>query len=119
MAMPNHEQDDRNAHYRNGTMTRAGMVDRIQRGGSVIHKGVLYGKVEDLPSETAMAEGDSAAAEALNRSLEDQIASLTRQKVVAEETRSRAAAADAAKAKAEADKPTFANPPTPTPPPKK
>lgn len=64
---------------KNGKMTRAGMEETIKAGGSVLHGGKLYTRVETLPTAADLAAGDEqATAEALagldaqQRSLEEQ-----------------------------------------------
>lgn len=59
-------------HYtRDGKLTRAGMEHVIRSGGSVVHEGKVYSKMEHLPSEADLAKGDAdaeaAALENINR----------------------------------------------------
>jgi len=110
---PKHETDDARALYRNGKMTRAGMVRVIEAGGSVLHQGTHYGKVDDLPDEATLTEGDVAASAAATAAIDAQIANLTSQRSTIAGTHARNVEAEARKA-AEPDKPAM--PPATTPP---
>lgn len=92
-------EEERAKRFKDGKITHYGMVKTIQEGGGVIHNGVHYGKVEDLPDEATLAEGDAAAAAALNQSIDAQIAALTAQKARASATLTRAQEAEAEKAR--------------------
>lgn len=48
-------------HHRDGRLTRAGMEHVIRSGGSVLHEGRTLTRVEELPSEAALAAGDEDA----------------------------------------------------------
>jgi hypothetical protein len=90
MPTPKHEQDDPKALYRNGTLTRAGMERVIEGGGSVVHQAKIYTRIEDLPDEATLTEGDAAAAEAAEMGIQQQIATLASQAAALRQTRDRA-----------------------------
>jgi hypothetical protein len=96
MPTPKHEQDDPKALYRNGTLTRAGMERVIEGGGSVIYQQKIYTKIEDLPDEATLTEGDAAAAEAAEMGIQQQIATLASQAAALRQTRERAVRLQAA-----------------------
>jgi hypothetical protein len=48
-------------HYRDGKLTREGMVAAVRRGGSVLHKGAVINDERKLPSEADLAQGDARA----------------------------------------------------------
>lgn len=126
MPTPKHEQDDPRATHRDGKLTRAGMVRVIESGGAVSHQGTIYTRVDDLPDEATLAEGDAAAAEQALAALEADEARLATRRAALERTATRAREADAAKAKADEDAATkkaaddkAPTPPAPPAPPKK
>ena len=88
-----------------GSLTRAGMEAAIRRGGAVIHKGVHYKSLADLPDEATITEGDAQASAAAKAALDAQIAALATQRAALGETHARNVEADEKKAreKAEAD----------------
>lgn len=61
------------------TMTRAQMEAVIAGGGSVLHGGKLYTRVEHLPSEAELAQGDPAAEQAAAARLQEEIVRLQEQ----------------------------------------
>lgn len=54
----------------NGKLTRAGAVDVIKGGGSVLVNGKLYTNVDRLPGEAEFAKGDTAAEKAARARLQ-------------------------------------------------
>jgi len=99
------KKDDQSKYYRNGKMTRAGMVRVIEGGSSVLHNGIHYAKVADLPDEAELTEGDEAGAKVARDAIDAQISALASQRSALDATASRARDADEVKAreKAEAD----------------
>lgn len=61
------------------TLSRREMEHVIRSGGSVLHAGTLYSRVEALPSEADLAKGDPAQEQAAAANLEAQIADLRAQ----------------------------------------
>lgn len=45
-------------HYREGKLTREGMVHVINSGGSVVHEGKIYNSLATLPTEADLAKDD-------------------------------------------------------------
>lgn len=70
------------SHFRNGRITRHGMLHAIKSGGSVILNGRHIARAEDIPTDVELAETaeDRAAArdrlEQQQRDIERQLASL-------------------------------------------
>lgn len=85
-------------HYRNGKMTRDGMVRVIEGGGSVAHEGQLFTKVSDLPDEATLAEGDAEAQEAARRAIDEDQARLDARRAAIERSASRSTPAEPPKA---------------------
>lgn len=52
---------------------RKWMEETIRDGGSVIHKGVHYLRIEDLPTEAELAKGDDAEEKAAKESITAEI----------------------------------------------
>jgi hypothetical protein len=94
-ALPAPESPGRKA---DGSLTRAGMEAILRSGGSVIVAGRHYGKLEDLPSEAELTEGDAKASAAAGAALDAQIAALSRQKAALDETHARNVEAEKKKA---------------------
>lgn len=90
-----------------GSLTRAGMEAVIKAGGSVLHAGTLYTRLDDLPDEATLTEGDTRASAAAGAALDAQIAALARQKAALEETHARNIKAE----KEKGDKAEPAHPP--------
>lgn len=63
----------------NTTLSRADMEEVIRSGGSVLHKGQHLTRLEHLPSEADLADGDSAATQAALDGLAVQRAALDEQ----------------------------------------
>lgn len=61
-------------------MTRAAMAAVITAGGSVAHDNRLYTRVEDLPDEVELAQGDDVRKAAALDAVDDQLAKLTAQR---------------------------------------
>ena len=78
--------------YRNGKMTRAGMEKVIGNGGAVMHQGTVYTKVDDLPDDATLTEGDEAGARQAQASIDAQIAALASQRAALDDTAARARA---------------------------
>jgi hypothetical protein len=62
------------------SLSRADMERVIKDGGSVLHRGILHTRVETLPTEADLAEGDPAREQAAREALDAQIAALTAQR---------------------------------------
>lgn len=77
-----------------GRLTRHGMEQAIRGGGSVLHDGRTITRVQDLPSEAELAQGDTAAEEAARASIAERQAQLDRERAILDGRR-----ADAAKKK--------------------
>lgn len=58
----------------NGKLSRAAAVRIIASGGTVLHKGRVYGSAESLPSEADFAKGDPSQEAAARERLQKQIA---------------------------------------------
>jgi hypothetical protein len=65
-----------------GKLTRHGMEEAIRNGGSVIHNGVVVSRLDQLPSEAELAQGDTAAENAALSSLDDRQAALDRERAL-------------------------------------
>jgi hypothetical protein len=65
---------------KDGRLTRAHMEEAIKSGGGVLVEGQVITRVEDLPSDVKLAEGDQARTAALASSIDAQIAALTQQR---------------------------------------
>jgi hypothetical protein len=98
--MPTKDQEKAGL-YRNGRMTRAGMVKVIEGGGSVMHEGVVYSKVDDLPDDATLNEGDEEGARQAQSAIDAQIAALGAQRAALDATAARAK--ESARAKPQAD----------------
>lgn len=57
-------------------LTRAQMEQAIQDGGSVVVNGQILSRIDDLPSEADLAQGDAAKEQAARAALDQQIARL-------------------------------------------
>jgi hypothetical protein len=88
------------ARKADGELTRAGMESVIRGGGAVIYKGIHYGKVDDLPAESEIVEGDARASAAATAALDAQIAALASQRAALEGTHARNVEAERKKAEA-------------------
>jgi hypothetical protein len=56
-------------NYKDGKLTRSGMEHVIRSGGSVLHDGTVYTKLDTLPSEADLAKGDADAENAARENL--------------------------------------------------
>ena len=61
-------------------LSRAEMEQAIQDGGSVLHGGRLYSRIEDLPSAADLARGNPEQEAAAAAALDSQIAALQAQR---------------------------------------
>lgn len=88
-----------------GNLTRAGMEQVIREGGSVLHKGQLHARVETLPSEAELAEGDEQATTQVLDGIRRQREQLDQQerKLLASKSDATARSAKAADEDADAD----------------
>src|SRR5436190_13380740 len=68
------------ARTANGKLTRAGMEAAIRAGGSVLVKGEVISRVEDLPEEQEVLRHDQESRQAQAAMLDEQIAVLGRQR---------------------------------------
>ena len=63
-----------------GNWTRAGMEHAIRSGGSVMHRGQVIERIEDLPDEAELAAGDAPRLEAQAKRIDAEIAKLSAQR---------------------------------------
>lgn len=66
--------------HEDGSLSRAGMVQVIQSGGSVAIGGEVIDNVDNLPPEDVLAEGDVQRLEALYEQQEQQAAALAQER---------------------------------------
>jgi len=78
------EKDEGPELRREGRRTREGMVDAIKKGGSVLYKGEIITREEELPDEAEITEGDAEAAEAALAGLDAHMAALAGQRAALE-----------------------------------
>lgn len=62
------------------TLTRQEMEQVITGGGSVLHEGRIHDRIDTLPDEADLAQGDEARTNAARDAIDSQIASLTAQR---------------------------------------
>ncbi len=60
--------------YENHKLTRKGMEQIVQGGGSVLHKGQLFTTVAQLPTEAELAKGNPLAERAAEQDLKRRLA---------------------------------------------
>lgn len=88
--MPDESEAEKVEKYRNGRLTRDGMIEVIKAGGSVLHDGKIYSKVSDLPDEATLTEGDEQGARQAQAGIDAQIAALAAQRAALDATAARA-----------------------------
>ncbi len=85
-------EKERAKRVKDGKLTRYGMEKTIQEGGAVIHGGINYSKVDDLPDEAELVRGDAEATEQALAALEADEMRLAARRSRLERTRETASA---------------------------
>lgn len=73
-----------------GRLTRQGMEKAIRSGGSVLHDGKSIVRIEDLPSEAEISQGDETAENAARAGIEERQAVLDRERAILDTRRAKA-----------------------------